>query len=432
MRAIRIDNPILNSYITDLAVDYSSGTTPTVRNNNSFAANDLAVFGAPGEELTEQKKIDSLSGVTGFNLASALNFAHNKGTPVYKSLWDFVEIEGRSSSAGVFAVLTQSGIQWDSKTRQTIYHHAAGDDNWEYRFRFYNSITTLYSEYSPTLTGAGFEQNQAGYIIRDARVAAGDIEGNILTTDELLRRLTRAKNIIRAHNPRYWFWKVDGFNSSKSIAATAGNNVYSLSSITDLGTLDNIEYRYNSGGTDRKYLLTRKSDAEFKALTRDLNRPSDDYPYCYRILPPDANSSKGYIEIDRKIKNTGVGTFYIDYYKEESNYNSVDDETAILMPEILTDFLIAEIATAKGNEALAKTHYRLFTGPENREKTLALEQLSGIALLDELDRQYKRSQGQPRQLWRYRGQKAIPRLYGSRATRNTDQMREDYFDGRED
>ncbi len=431
MRKITVDNPVLDSYITDISSDYSSGTAVTVRNNNSFAANDLGVFGSPKDELTELKKIDSIAGSVTLNIASALNFAHGKGTQVYRSLWDFIEIEGRSSSAGVFALLTQSGIQWDNSKGKTIYFHSAGDDNWEYRFRFYNSVTTTYSEYSPTLSGLGFIKDQVGYLIKEARRVAGDHEGRIMTIDELIRSLVRAKNIIRAHNPRYWFWKVNGAQSSKTIAATAGNSVYSLSLITDLGVMDTIEYRYTSGATDLRYMLRRFADAEFLVYTRDQNRPDDDYPRLYRLLPADASSSKGYFEIENGILTSNVGTFYINYYKEETDYNSVDDTTDLVFPEILVDYLAAEIYATRGNQAQADKYYEMFTGPQGRQKTLPLRNLTGIALLDELDRQYKTAQGQPRSIWRFRGQKAVPRLYGSRSIASSDHIREHYFDGYE-
>lgn len=426
MRRVLIDNPRLeNTYVTDLAADYASGVSATVRSNNSFAADDLAVFGHPTEELTELKKISALSGNTIFTLASALKFQHNKGTPIYKALWDFISIEA-DYGAG-WTVLSSSPIQWDSKSNKTIYHDANGSSTTSYRFRFYNSVSATYSDYSPTLTGAGYTQFQMGYIIRDAREIAGDEDGRIFTITECLRILTRAKNIIRAHNARYWFWKVDGYNSNKKIAATAGNNVYALTTITDLGTIDGIEYRYTSGNVDEKYLLGRKSDAEFKALTRDLTRPNKDYPYCFRLLPADASSSKGYFEVENKILTDSVGQFYINYYKEETNYDTVDDATVLVMPEILEDYLISKIYAKKGNETLAKEYYEQFTGPENKKKTMAVEDLTGIALLDSLDAQYKRSQGQPMSLKRFRGQKAMSRLYGNRRSQSRDYLRENYF-----
>lgn len=97
------------------------------------------------------------------------------------------------------------------------------------------------------------------------------------------------------------------------------------------------------------------------------------------------------------------------------------------MPEILEDYLISVIYAAKGNEDKAKIYRQLFNGPEAREKTLALEELSGVALLIELDKQYKKGQSQPSQLISFRGQKGASRLYGSRYRGYSDQYREDYF-----
>lgn len=429
MRAIRIQNPILNLYITDVSTDYTSGTSLLVRSNNSFSANDLIVVGHAKEELTEEKKVNVLVGNTELTLASDLKFQHNKGTPIYKALWDFVSIEGRSTSAGVFAELTDSPIQWDNQEDKTIYLHSDGTDTWEYRFRFHNSVTSTYSEYSPTLTGEGFTKFQMGYIIKKARLEAGDKEGRILTTDECLQALTRAKNIIRGHNPKYWFWKVDGFKSDTAIPATSDTSIYSLASVPRFGTLDLIHYVYLQGNTNLRWVLKKKTDIEFFSLTKDMNRPAMDQPTMYRLLPADDDSPYGYFEIENKTQNNGIGTFYISYYKEEDDYTSVGDRTSLVMPEIYCDYLKAIIYETKGNQTMADKFYDYFTGPENREKTLPLEKLSGIALLDELDRQYKVAQGQPRNLWNFKGQQAMGRLFGDRsAINNPDYIRENYFD----
>jgi len=428
MRAIRIDNPILNSYLTDVSVDYSSGVSLSVRSNNSFAADDLIVVGRPGDELTEQKKVSSLSGNETLTLLSTLKFAHNKTTPIFKSLWDFVSIEGRSSSAGVFAELTQSPIQWDNKDYKTIYFHQAGTDSWQYRFRFYNSVSTTYSEYSDTLLGSGFTKFQMGYIIRTARQVAGDRKGEVMTTEELLRSATNAKNIVRAHNAKFWFWKVDGYKNNKSIAGVSGQTVYDLDVFSDLGVVNYIEYKYTNGSSSQKWVLRNKPDVEFLQYTRDLTRPGNDFIHFFRLLPPDSDSTKGYFEVESAPINSGVGTFYVSYYKEEDDYVSVEDSTAIIIPQILQDYLTAEIYKAKGLDAQAERYYKLFAGPEQREKTLALEELTGIALLDELDKQYKKTQSQPRSLWKFRGQKAVSRMYGSRAFLDRDTYRENYFD----
>jgi len=124
-----------------LASDYTSGTSTTELSNVSFSTNDLLVFGEPGEELTELQTLASISGKTIINLAAGLNFAHPKDTSVYKVNWNFVSIESRASSSSVFALLTDSPIQWDKLN--TVYYDSAGNDNYQYRFRFKNSVVDL-------------------------------------------------------------------------------------------------------------------------------------------------------------------------------------------------------------------------------------------------------------------------------------------------
>lgn len=408
MREIRIQNPNLDStYKTFLASDYSSGTTATVINNSSFAANDIGVFGEPIEELTESKKIDSISGSTTLTLASALNFAHAKGTSIYKTLWDFVSIEGRSSSAGTFAELTQSGIQWDNKNNETLYFHSSGDDNWEYRYRFYNSVTATYSEYSPTLTGAGFTRKMVGYMIRQVRLKTNDLERKIVSDDDLIRVFTEAQDIIYSHNPAYWFLLVDTYKAGTGIAAVAATNVYSLASYTTFGHLDTVRYLYNSGGTNSLYHIKRKSEVEFDYIASDLNQTSDDYARIYKLLPADSSSANGYIQIYPKTKNSSVGTLYPNYYEKMTDLDSVDDLTQVPLPEILESYGIAYVEKVRGNEAKAKIYESKLVS-DNPDMVPA-----HLLLLDKLDKQQKSSQGQPKQLVRFRGQKAVSRLYGT-------------------
>lgn len=408
MRTIRIINPLLEkNYRTFLGADYSPGTSATVLNNNSFAANDIGVFGEPKEELTESKKINALSGSTGFTLASTLNFAHSKGTPVYKTLWDYVSIEGRSSSAGVFAEITQSGIQWDNKQGETVYHHSSGDDNWEYRFRFYNSVTATYSEYSPTLTGSGFTRNQVGYMLRTVRKITNTPDQNVVSDDEIIRAFNEAQDIIYAHNPKYWFLYIDTYKQSDGIAATADTRVYSLAQYETFGHLASVRYHYNSGGTSELYHLRKKGEVEFDSLAGNLNDATQDYAECYKLLPADSSSDNGYIQIYPETKTTGVGTLYPNYYEKMADLDSVDDETQVPLPKILEEWAIGYVYQIKGDETRAKLYQsRLVLENEDRIP-------SSLLILDKLDNAQKEAQKQGKSLWQYKGQRAMRRLYGS-------------------
>ena len=426
MRRIRIENPqVERTYKTLISSDYSSGVTLTVLNNSSFAADTLIIVGEPTEELTEGKKVNSISGSTTLNLASTLNFAHPKGTSVYRVLWDFVSIERRASSTDVWAEITQSGIQWDNKLGETIYYDSAGIQSHQYRFRFYNSVSATYSEYSPTITGAGFGRQQVGYMIVQVRLTAQDIERKIVTDDEIIRFFNRAQDIIYGNNPRYRFLLVDTYKGSNGIAATANTSVYSLASYTTYGNLHSVRYRYTSGGTDNIYHLQMLPHYEFDALVSNLNQTKDDTATSYKLLPADSSSTNGYIQIYPTTKTTGVGTLFPNYYEKMANLDTVEDETQVPLPEMLEDFAIAQIEKVRGNETKAEMYEKFFFGPSGVQEKF--QQLTGIALLDKLDLAQQQIQGQPRQLWRWRGRNAYTRYFSNRGL-NRDYIKENYMD----
>lgn len=399
----------------------------TVKSTVSFAANDLIIVGEPMGEFTEEKKLDSVTAPSTFAIPTALNFSHNKEAPVYKVIWDYVSLEGRSSSAGVFAELTESPIQWDSKTGETIYYHSSGSDNWEYRFRFHNSITDTYSEYSPTLTGAAPDRKSAGYMIDNIRKGAGDTLKKIVTDDEIFRFLNRAQDIVYAHNPKYWFLLVDTYKAGTGISAIADTNVYSFATYTTFGHLESIRFKYVKGTSDnRLYHLKGKGNIEFDARVQDLNKDNDDEIKFYKLLPADSSSDQGYFQTDPTFKGDGTGTFYPNYYEKMADLDTVDDETQIPMPAILEDYAIAQIWKIKGNEPKADFYEAQFFGPPDVAKDRS--KLTGIPLLDQID-QYQKSvgQSQPKSLVRFRGQKYETQFFGNSVGDSSDDRKEKYF-----
>ena len=428
MRRIRIQNPSVDiTYKTYLDARYSSGVTATVKSTVSFADNDLAVFGEPLEEYSELKKISTVTAPSTFTLASALNFSHNKETSVYKVLWDNVSLEGRSTSAGTFAEITQSAIQWDSKTGETIYFHSSGDDNWEYRFRFYNSVTTTYSEYSPTLSGSAPGRKTVGYMINNIRKIADDPLRKFVNDDELIRFINRAQDIVYSHNPKYWFLLIDTYKGSSGISATAATSVYSFSTYTTFGHLDSIRYKYVSGASiNTLYHLKGLPTVEFDARVRDLNKTDDNNVKFYKLLPGDSSSSVGYFQVDPRPKDNSVGTFYPNYYEKMADLDTVDDSTQVPMPSILEDYAIAQVLRVKGLNEKADMYENMFFGPPDRTKDI--KKLTGIPLLDQMD-QYQKSigQSQPKQLVRFRGQKYVSEFFGNDDTASSDYRKENYW-----
>ena len=396
----------------------------TVKSNVSFAADDLIIVGEPTEELTELKQVSSISGSTTINLASALSFSHPKGNPVYRVVWYFVSIERRTSSAGTFAEITQSGIQWDSKTNETIYYDRDATNAYQYRFRFYNSVTATYSEYSPTITGAIPARNTVQFMIDEVRKIAGDLERKLVSDDELVRFFNLAQDIIYSHNAKYWFLYVDTYElGSGSIAATANEDVYTLGNLTRFGHLAGIKYRYLSGGTDNIYRLRKKEEAEFDFLDTDQNTTDDNWPTVFKLIPADSSSANGYFKITPDIKDSNIGTFYPLYYEKMADLQTVADTTQVPLPFLLENFAIAYIYRIKGNEQKAK-EYESYLVSDNERRTP-----KGLVLLDSMDQNQKEVVGQPRSISRFRGQKAIRRYYGNKYPigASLDRFREDYF-----
>lgn len=433
MRRISIENPAVDrTYKTYIDSDYSSGVSLTVKSNTSFSANDLIITGEPTEELTELKKVNGLSGSTILTLASGLTFAHSKGNPVYKVVWDYVSIESKSSSAGNFALLSLSPIQWDSKTNETIYFDSNGTNSYHYRFRFYNSVTGLYSEYSGTVTGTPPTRDVVQYMIDNVRKIAGDMERKIASDDEIIRIFNQAQDIIYAHNPKYFFLKVDTFETgSGSIPATTSSKVYSLADLTNYGELAMIKYNYVSGATNNIYPLRQLDEVEFDRQDMDQNISARDWPEVFKLLPADDDSDNGYFKITPTILTTGVGTFYPVYYQKMADLTTVTDSTLVPLPFLLENLAIGYIFRIKGNEAKAQIYeaYIIETAVTIRGRTI-ITQPKGLEMLDKMDTARKHAVGQPRQVWNFRGQKAINRLYGNRRgldVSSWDRLKEDYF-----
>ena len=420
MRKISVGNPTVeNTYSTGISTDYVDGTDIFVYSNVSFAANDFTVIGHPGEERTELKQISSLTDKDTISIASALNFSHIKDTPISKVNWDQVSIEGRSTSAGTFAELTQSAIQWDKLN--TVYFHTAGTDTWQYRFRFYNSSTATYSEYSPTVLGSGFTRQMVGYMIREVRRVTNDLDGRVASDRQIIRFFNEAQDIIRGVRPDWWFLKV----TDSSITSTGGDPTNALpANIGNTGNVETIRVRFADGTSDIIYQLRYLSATEFDELVRDQNQQDDDHTTHYTLEEADSSSASGYFRVFPTPETTGRLTFYIRYYREMADLDTVEDETLVPIPSLLENFAIGQIEKIKQNEDKAKVYDDLFYGPSQQMKRTRA--LSGIALLESLNNQKRIPIGQPRSLFRFRGQDAIGKYFGDR-TLSRDDKHERYW-----
>jgi len=423
LNRIRIPNPDLSrSEKTFLDADYTSGTSLTVVQNYGFQDNDIVVLGEPGEEKTEWRDCTGITGRTIISVATAYDFDHAKATPVYRSEWSRADIERKTGTSGSWAAITQSALQWDKQ--ETIYIDNDGTDDHYYRFRFYNIASGLYSDYSPTIAGSGLTRKQVGYMVSKVRRKIKDPDKKRVSDDEIIDLFQEAQDIIKAIRANWWFLKVDTYKADNGISTAASTGRYSLATYTDLIYLERVRFRYNYGNDDVIYDLEPKDEVEFDYETRDLDRDPDDYVKMFKQVPPDSSSARGYIEVEPVPENASRGTFYPEYYKELPTLNDIADETSVPIPQVLEDYACWKIFQDMGLETKAAVYRKLFYGPSPADKDR--DELTGIALLEQMNKNQGIAVGMPKQLFRYAGRKALKRLYGER-TLDRDSIAEKYF-----
>lgn len=419
---VKIPNPRLStSELTYLDADYSSGTSLTVLSNLGFAAQDIAVVGEMGNEQTEQKDVSSVSGNATIVVSAALKFSHEKQTPIYRSRYNQVSIESQFGSSGAWSVLATQDIQWDKL--ETLYIDPNGADTYNYRFRFYNSISAVYSAYSPTISGAGFNANTVGRMLTNVRKKVRDPEGEKVTDQRIIEYLVEAQDTISGIRADWWFLRVDTFESSSGIASAASTRKYSLATYTDFNYIDRIRYLYNASSTNQLYDLTPKPIEEFDRYEQDRSAPNNNNVLFYKLAPPDSSSSVGYF-IVYPVPADATCTFYPIYYKVMNTLNDISDTTNIPYPQILEDYAAWRIHNDLGNTIEAGKYKNLFFG--NTARGQANEQITGIALLTMNQNNKVKPMNQPKSLWRYGGRGKSRNYYGN-GRFNRDFIKENYM-----
>lgn len=420
-RRIRIVNPDLSgSERTILDADYSSGTSLTVKSNYGFQDNDIVVIEQPSTEKAESTAVASTTSNTTITVDSAYKFSHQKGSVLYRSEYDQVEISYRTSSTGSWTLLDTIGIKWDD--RETIKVHQGATSSYQYRFRFYNSASTNFSEYSPTIGGAGYSYNQIGQLVGDVRAIIIDPDRKIVSDQQIIKFLEEGKKIVQAKRNDWWFWyKID----EGTITTVADQRNYNLDDIsTGIEYVKDVRFRNTDGDDDVLYQLKFEPDIIFDQYVTDQDEDSNDEVRRYTILPGDVSSTAGYICVDPAPETTGDGSFYVRYYEPDTQYDNVAATTSIPIPGILVDYAVFKCEQIKGKDDRADKYFSRFLGPATIRKDN--DKLTGIALLEQMQIGKLKPLGQPKQLKIYRGRRIMSRLYGSGGSQ--EYYAENYFD----
>jgi hypothetical protein len=176
-----------------LEADVAAGITSLSANGTFFSAGQYIIIGQPGQEKSEIVKINNPSS-TAITLLTALTFSHNRGDLI--TLIEYNQIEPqRSTDAGVsYTPLTIVDI--NPQVLET-YLQRTGDATTDYyKFRFYNSTSTLYSGYSDPVIASGYDDNTVYAIKHRALSQLGENVNDLITDDFLNESLNEGRRIV--------------------------------------------------------------------------------------------------------------------------------------------------------------------------------------------------------------------------------------------
>jgi len=171
--------------LSDLPTTYLSGdeavgqTTLSVISEGGFTATDYVLIGSWEEETSEIRKISSTS--TGTIVTDATTFVHPRGTKITFIPFNQIVVS-RSTDGTTYAALSAVGIQTDTLWTSVMRTADASTDY--YKARFYNSTTTLYSDYSDVAVGE-YAYNTV-YAVKNRALSQMGEKVNDLITDEFL------------------------------------------------------------------------------------------------------------------------------------------------------------------------------------------------------------------------------------------------------
>lgn len=190
---------------TYLDADAASGVTTLTANGLNFSVGQFIVLGFPGNEKTEivQLHASTPPTATTITLAAATSFAHNRGDIIRFIPFNQITPERSTDSGSNFSALTAVNIRPDATE---TYVQRTGDASTDvYRYRFSNSSTSLYSQYSSQVVASGLTDGTAGAVIYRALDQLGEEIGDLISKKFLFDSLLEARRTLD-QNPAVFRW----------------------------------------------------------------------------------------------------------------------------------------------------------------------------------------------------------------------------------
>ena len=397
---VTIKNPDVSQNIkTFLSTEYTSGTTLNVDSSTSFVDTQYILVGEPGLENSEITSLTATPPTNTTMTVGTLKFSHPRGTPIYYISWDKYTLDYYVSGAWTTYVSMPSALTYDAQN--TEYRDASATSAYSWRYRYYSTENSAYSDYSDTITATGWPKKSVGYMVREVRKIVNDPDGKTLSDEQIIRYLNKAQDKIFALFGRWWFL----YKTGTAIDTVASTKTYDLPS--DFGRMHTVLFNYapSDGTSDITYNLRYLPTVEFDYESRNNDASDSDEIKYYTIVPGDSDNAAGYLKIWPKPETAGFDIIP-RYYKTFTDLDSFADETDIPIPSILEDYAMAEVYKIRGDEQTALYYDKLFR-----------EQIELLKLMQ------RKQVGQPKHLWKWEGRNAENRLFGKRSL-TTDADRE--------
>lgn len=187
---------------TYLDADSAIGAASVTANGNDFSANDYAIIGQPGSEKSEIFQVSAATSTT-ITINGTLSFAHNRGDAIRFIPYNQIVPSRSTDSGSTFTPLSAISIRADAS--ETYLQRTSDASTDIYKFRFYNSTTTLYSAYSDQVLATGYADNTVWSVKYRALDQLGEEKGELIS-DQFLNDALMEGRRIADQNPAVLRW----------------------------------------------------------------------------------------------------------------------------------------------------------------------------------------------------------------------------------
>jgi hypothetical protein len=327
----------------------AASSTITVYSISDFAVDQILLigeFGQEGSEIIKTHATTSPSGST-ITLASNLVKSHPKDTRVYIIPYDQAQFYHSVTIAGDKTLISTSDINEEGV--ETVYNDTTYTSGY-YFTRFYNSISTNYSDYSDAISYGGFDSNTVGYIINMAMSELKKDFTDILTYDMLINEVNSCLRYVRGKLKRWS--NVQTFNYELDAALVENDYTWTLP--TDYYDKNSNRSMLNIWLEEQDH-LTYLDKQEFDDADREADSGTPKYYTVY----------DGSIYITPKVGTDYVGdSIYMDYYTDITEVNSDTDLITLSRHDMIKYWLkwqIRNITEKNGNPDFQDGDWMMFS-----------------------------------------------------------------------